>query len=306
MAAALPSADLYYLHSQYYFPAMRWRGRTRTPYVYDAHDLYWTLRQDGRPLPRGDRAFWSVLDRIERSSARGASACVTVGEGVAQEAEDRFGRRFRIIRNAHDARLDNAGAAGIRTRLGLGADAFVLAVSGNFKRGMAVEPMLRALAELPDRVHAVFVGRHYDVFAAAARELGVADRTHLVAPVPPTDIVPLLAEADLAPIPYYPSSVSVRHALPNGFFLAVAAGVPVLYPRRLEDLRVLAERHGVGWEFDPESDASIRSVVESLLGTPDELAACRARLRTVREELSWQAEEQELGRMLAAVLSEGR
>jgi hypothetical protein len=168
---------------------------------------------------------------------------------------------------------------------------------------MAVEPMLRAVAQLPDRVHVVFVGGHYDAFAATAQELGVGNRTHLVPPVAPTEIVPLLAEADLAPVPYYPSSISVRHALPNGFFLAVAAGVPVLYPRHLVDLRALAERYAVGWEIDPESDASIRSVVERLLATPGELAECRARLRAVRDELSWQAEEQELGRVIAGALN---
>jgi hypothetical protein len=304
MAAALPSADVYYLHSQYHFPAVWWRGRAgRRPYVYDAHDLYWTLRHDGRPLPIADRAVWRMLDRVERAAARRAGACVTVGDGVAQHAEDRFGRRFNVIRNAHDTRLDTAGAPGIRTLLGLEADAFLLAVAGNFKRGMAVEPMLRALAGLPDRVHVAFIGRHYGEFATAARELGVADRMHVVPPVAPTEIVPFLAEADLAPVPYYPSSVSVRHALPNGFFLAVAAGVPVLYPSRLVDLRALAERYQVGWEFDPESDTSIRSVVERLVETPDELAECRARLRAVRDELSWEVEEQELARVIAGVLN---
>ena len=58
----------------------------------------------------------------------------------------------------------------------------------------------------------------------------------------------------------------------------------------------------MGWEIDPESDASIRSVVERLLEAPDELAECRARLRAVRDELSWQVEEQELARVIAGVL----
>ena len=304
VAAALPPADLYYLHSQYHFPAVWWRRRSgRKPYVYDAHDLYWTLRRDGRPLPLAHRVMWRVLDRVEQSSARGADACVTVSDGVAQHAEERFGRRFNVIRNLHDVRLDATGTPGIRTRLGLGADAFILAVSGNFKPGMSVEPMLRALAQLPDRVHLALIGRQYHEFVAAARELGVGDRLHVVPPVPPTDIVPLLAEADLAPVPYSPKSINLRHALPNGFFLAIAAGVPILYPRDLEDLRALAERYAVGWEIDPESDASIRSVVSRLLEAPDELAACRARLRAAREELSWHSEEQKLARVIAGVLN---
>jgi glycosyltransferase involved in cell wall biosynthesis len=309
MAAALPPADLYYLHSQYYFPALWWRSRKgRRPFVYDAHDLYWTLRSDGRSLPLADRTMWGVWDRLEQLSARRADACVTVGDGVARHAQDRFARRFSVVRNSHDLRLDASGVPGIRTRLGLGADAFLLAVSGNFKLGMAVEPLVRALAELPGRVHLVFVGAHSQRFAATAAELGVADRTYFVPPVAPTEIVPLLGEADLAPVPYYPSSVSVRHALPNGFFHAVSAGVPVLYPSGLVDLRELAERYELGWEFDPESHASIVAAVRPLLDSPAALDERRARVRAARDELSWAADERELGRVVAGVLAarEGR
>jgi hypothetical protein len=309
MAAALPPGDLYYLHSQYHFPAVWWRGRgRRRPFVYDAHDLYWTLRRDGRPLPLADRVMWRIWDRLERLAARRAAACVTVGAGVARHAQDRFGRRFSVVRNSHDLRLDASGAPGIRTRLGLDADTFILAVSGNFKLGMAVEPLIRALADLPSRVHLVFVGAHYQGFAGAAAELGVTDRLHLVPPVAPTEIVPLLTEADLAPIPYYPITVSVRHALPNGFFHAVAAGVPVLYPSGLDDLRELAERYDLGWGFDPESDASIVAAVRPLIDSPEELAERRARQRAVRDELSWAADERELARVVAGVLGarEGR
>ena len=247
--------------------------------------------------------IWAIWDRIERLAAHRADACVTVGEGVAQHAQARFGRRFSVVRNGHDVRLDSRSAPGIRTRLGLGPDAFILAVAGNFKRGMAVEPLLRAVAELPERVHLVFVGRHYQEFLTTASLLGVADRTHLVPPVSPTEIVPLLAEADLAPVPYYPSSVNLRHALPNGFFLAVAAGVPVLYPDALVDLRELAERHGVGWEIDPESETLIAAAVRRLLEAPQELIERRAHLKAVREELAWGSEERELARVIDGALA---
>ena len=188
--------------------------------------------------------------------------------------------------------------------MGLAPDAFVLAVAGNFKRGMAVEPMLRALAQLPDRVHLVFIGGHYQEFATMAQELGVDDRVHVVPPVPPTDIVPLLAEADLAPVPYYPSSISVRHALPNGFFLAVAAGVPVLYPAPPGGSAGAgrALRGGLGdrpreRRVDPiRRRAAPRGARRS---SPSAVPACSA----VRDELSWHVEEQELARVIAGVLN---
>ena len=301
MAGALPSADLYYLHSQQPFPAVWWKGRLgRKPFVYDAHDLYWTLRQDGRPLPFADRGIWLLWDAIERVCARTATACVTVGEGVARHAQQRFHRQFEVIHNAHDRRLDDDDVRGLRERLELPPGTFLLAVSGNFKRGMAVEPILKALQRLPERVHVAFIGANYEPFEATAERLGVLARVHMVAPVPPTQIVPMLADADLAPVPYYPSSTSVRHALPNGFFHAVAAGVPVLYPRHLIDVRALATEHAVGWEIDPESASSIVVTVQRLLEAPSELAARREALQRIRDELSWATEELELAHLLAA------
>jgi glycosyltransferase involved in cell wall biosynthesis len=301
VASVLPPADLYYLHSPLLFPAVRWRARG-APFVYDAHDLYWELRRDGRELPAATRGIWAIWDRVERACAARASECVTVGSGVAQLSEARFGRSFAVVRNAHDGRLDEHGVENLRERLGLQGGEFLLAVSGNFKRGLAVEPVLNAVAQLPAYVHVAFVGANYGPFAAAAEGLGVAGRAHFVPPVAPTRIVPLLAGADAAVVPYVPSSTTVRHALPNGFFHAVTAGLPVLYSGSLVDLRELASAHGLGWEIDPSSIASVTAAVCALLDDPGALDQARGRVREAQDELSWAHEERELERVVAAAL----
>jgi hypothetical protein len=304
VAVALPPADLYYVHSQQQFPAVWWRGRFgRIPHVYDAHDLYWTLREDGRRLTPADRGIWLIWDLVERICARRAQGCVTVGDDVAKLADERFRRSFVVVRNAHDERLDEDGAPDLRRVVALPEEGFLLAVSGNFKRGMAVEQMLRALADLPERVHVAFIGRNYTGFGSVAGELGVGGRAHFLPPLAPTRIVPFLSGADAAPVLYYPSSPSVARALPNGFFHAVAAGVPVLYPRRLTELRALSARHQLGWEIDPQSETSIATAVRSLLDWPAELARRREHVRTVRHELSWTGQEEVLGHVVAAALN---
>jgi glycosyltransferase involved in cell wall biosynthesis len=299
VAAALPPADLYYLHSPLLFPAL-WRRRT--PFVYDAHDLYWELRRDGRELPVATRGIWAVWDRVERACAARATSCVTVGAGVARLSQERFGREFAVVRNAHDGRLDESGVESLREHLGLWGGEFLLTVSGNFKRGLAVESLLRAVAQLPEHVHVAFVGANYAPFAAVATELGIAGRAHFVPPVAPTRIVPLLAGADAAAVPYLPSSTTVRHALPNGFFHAVTAGLPVLYSGSLVDLRELASAYGLGWEIDPGDAASLAAAVRALLDDPAALDHARGRVRDAQDELSWAHEERELERVVAPVL----
>jgi glycosyltransferase involved in cell wall biosynthesis len=297
-AQAAAGGDLYYLHSPLYFPAIWWRSR-RTPFVYDAHDLYWEMRRDGRELTAAVRGIWAVWDVVERLCAARARCCVTVGDGVARYEHDRFGRDFVVVRNAHDARLDDSGVTGLRARLGLSETDFLLAVSGNFKHGRAAEPIMQAFSLLPDHAHLAFVGANYDGFAAR-------ERVHFVPPVPPTQIVPLLATADAAAVLYLPATAGHRYALPNGFFHAVAAGTPVLYPRDLPDLRELAERYRLGWEIDPADHDSIEAAVRTLVDDPGMLARCRAHLREVRDELSWANEERVLERVVAGALSGDR
>jgi hypothetical protein len=301
VAGILPAADLYYLHSPLLFPAV-WSRDRRAPFVYDAHDLYWELRRDGRELPAATRGIWAIWDRVERACAARASRCVTVGAGVARMSEARFGRPFAVVRNAHDGRLDEPDVEGLRERLGLRDGDFLLAVSGNFKRGLAVEPLLHAVTQLPEHVHVAFVGANYEPFVAVATELGIAGRVHFVPPVAPTRIVPLLAGADAAAVPYIPSSTTVRHALPNGFFHAVTAGLPVLYSGSLVDLRELASAHALGWEIDPGSAASIAAVVRALPEDPAALADARGRVRDAQDELSWAHEERELARIVVSAL----
>ena len=200
------------------------------------------------------------------------------------------------MRNAHDTRLDDNSAPNLRARLGLAADDFLIAVSGNYKRGLAVEPLLAALPRLPEHVHVAFVGAGYQPLSAP--------RAHFVPPVAPTQIVPLLRTADVAAVPYFPSSTSVRHALPNGFFHAVAAGLPMLYPRDLVDARKLAERHRLGWEIDPCSTDSIIAAVTFVHDDPDTLASARAHVEAAGDELSWIREEQVLARLVRGVIGD--
>jgi glycosyltransferase involved in cell wall biosynthesis len=301
-AAQMPGGDLYCLHAPFLFPAVWWRARGRSAVVYDAHDLYAVLRHDGRPLTAADRGMWAIWDAVEHRAARRASACTTVGDGVADAARARFGRSFTVVRNAHDRRLDATGVPGVRERFGLSDDDVVLAVSGNYKRVMAVESLLDALAALDDRVHAVFFGADYAGFPERAAGLGLDGRAHFHEAVAPTHIVPSLLGADLAPILYTPATANVSNALPNGFFHAVAAGVPVLYPRGLPELAGLCARLQLGWEIDPERPAALAAAIQARLDAPDEVERCRAAVVRAREELSWEREERAFADVVAAAL----
>jgi hypothetical protein len=305
-AVELPSADLYYLHAQLQFPAVWWRARgRRVPIVYDAHDLYSLMRANTKPMPLSARAMWRIWDLVERAAVRRATACVTVGEGIADEARAHFDRAFVVVRNAHDERLDQTPAVGLRSMVGVGDDELLAAVVGNFKpEFLALRPLLEALGRLPSNVHVALIGAGYDDEPARwARRIGVAERVHAVAPLPPTQVVPFLSGADVAPILYRPVNVDIRLALPNKFFQAVAAGVPVLFSPHLTDVRRLCLEHELGWEFDPQDVSSAVAVLRRISEDRDALRMRRAHVERVRDQLAWTSQEGALADVLEQALN---
>jgi glycosyltransferase involved in cell wall biosynthesis len=305
-AAELPPADAYYLTSYLQYPAVRrLASRHGARVIYDANDFYSVLWRDGRYFRPAERGLLHFYDLVEWVCARRAHACVTVSQGVAALARGRFRRPFHILRNAHDERLDERGVPDLRARLRLGEDTLLMAVSGNCKpTGMAIGNLLEALTTLPDHVHVAFLGRDYEAMRERASELGVADRAHFLEPVLPTEIVPVMAGADLSPILYWPATSNLRNALPNGFYHAVAAGLPLLFPRNLPEMREICERLGLGWEIDPESPASIADAVRRLDADRALLAARREHVGGVQDELSWAHDEPRLGALVARLIGE--
>jgi glycosyltransferase involved in cell wall biosynthesis len=285
-ARRLPAADLYYLHGYEQALAVWLR---RAPYVYDAHDLYVALPHDGRALSRQERAVHWVRERIERRCIRKAAARVTTSEAMARAYRERFGASFDVVRNAQDARLARPSARDVRSAAGVGDDAFLLVMVAQRKPGTIVP------SSLPEGVHLAFVGDGYEADAAAAPE-----RVHFVGSAPPDEIASFLRSADAAALLYVPVTANSPTQLVNGLFHAVAAGLPLLVPDRMDAIRSLCERHGLGVVVDPEDPASLAAGIAELRGRLDEL---RAAVRAAAPELSWEHEERELARILERALA---
>jgi glycosyltransferase involved in cell wall biosynthesis len=288
----LPAADLYWLHGYHQFPAVRRAARRHgAPVVYDAHDFYPDVMSGGGETAVEDWAMRRFYLLLERACARQATEIVTVSNGVARLIEERTGRKASVIRNCADLRLVGSDGAGVRAAPGVAPDAFLVVVSGNFKPGMRTDEALAALAQLPAGAHLAFVGAGYEPVAARARELGVSDRAHMLDPVPAAALPGFLRSADAAAVIYSASSRNLESALPNGFFLAVAAGLPIVYSSELAELRALAQALGLGIAADPRRPESIAAGLRTLMDDPERLAGLRANVERARGELSWEREE---------------
>jgi glycosyltransferase involved in cell wall biosynthesis len=282
VARAVPPASLYYLHSFQPYPGVAWRRRrSRGALVYDAHDFYDEILEPGFGA--------SSKRRLQRRVIDAATEFVVVSEGAADLYEDAYGRRPVVIRNAHDHRLDTSVARGLRETVGVPPEARLLVVVGNAKPTMASEQLIDAMALLPDTMHLAFVGKGHRARLADRIDGSLSARVHLVDPVEPTEVVPFIASADAACVPYRAIGLNARAALPNGFFQSVAAGLPLLVPGDALDLQRLAA--GAGVTVDTSDPVSIAEGARQVLFDEDVATRCRADVARLGAELTWEREE---------------
>ena len=301
---SLPKASLYYLHEYSLFPAVYLLSRIRrTPVIYDAHDFYSGIRSadDIRKLAFGKRCIAAFYRYVESRLIKNAVAVVTVSDGVARLLARTFGCTPFVIRNCHDFRLDRLPAKRIREASGLMLGDFLLVIVGNAKDGMAIEQTLDAMLTLPPNVHLAFVGDNYDRHLRGAQRRVLEGRIHLMGTVPPTEIVPFIQTADAAILPYYNRSLNYENCLPNGFFQAISAELPVLYPN-LPEIAKIAHKYGVGVPIDSLSSNSIRNAVMGLVADPALKLRYGENSSFAARELSWEREEKALRQLISKTL----
>jgi glycosyltransferase involved in cell wall biosynthesis len=303
-APALPPAPLYYLHGISQFPAVYLACRRRDArFIYDAHDFYPPQRREVEDAGAGDRLIDRFLLIMEKMAVRRAAEVITTSEGNAEQIEHAFGRRPAVVMNGHDPRMDEEPSTEIRTALDLTDDTFLIVVPGNEKRGAAIAETIEAAEELPERVHLAFLGAGYERFAEQISQLGLDDRVHILAPVPPNQFAPFIASADLVAIPYVPISDSYRHAIGNRFFVPLSVGLPLLYPKDLPDLAALAIEYEVGLPIEPRRVESIVDAVRRLLDDPGLLHRFAENAERAGTALSWERDEERLGSLVGSALA---
>jgi glycosyltransferase involved in cell wall biosynthesis len=123
------------------------------------------------------------------------------------------------------------------------------------------------------------------------RERAAADPTHLVVlpPVPPDELLPWTASADVTFVGQPPRTLNQRYNLPNKLFESLMAGVPAVVSRDNEQCRLVSTEQ-VGACADIDSSRSIADALVALLAAPlSERMALREHCRSVAlERYSWE------------------
>lgn len=299
----IPPAELYVLHSfELYRAVAPLARRLGARILYDAHDFYRAIEPQER-LSAFDRDWRQpFLRHLEDRLAAEADVITTVGNGVAGMMAQALGRRPDVIRNFHDDRGDRVDALPLRRMLGLGEAHRLAVVVGNYKAGLAVNVGAAALQRLPENWHLAFIGRGYDTIAAELPSELVGRRLHLGHAVAPDEIVPTIRSADIGLVIYEPYSENYRFALPNGFFQAVAAGLP-LVRGELPEIEATIGNTEIGYclpRLDPER------LARAMLHAVEERDQLHANTAALARTLRWDGEAARLRRLIGVPSASAR
>jgi len=248
-------------------PAMLLKRLTGCRIVYDAHEL-WTQRN-----VRRDRVLAPLVESvIEWFGVRASAAVITVSPSIVTWMRRRFRLRTAptLVRNIPHRRaaVPDPDRGRLRELAGLPANARVIGYAGGVTTGRGLEETLEALTELGTDTHLVMLGygdpSYVTRLFAQARELGVAERVHLVGPVPGPEVPMTLADADVAVVYVRPICLSYRYSLPNKLFESINAGLPIV-AADLPDTAAIVKGYGVGEVFGADRPDQLAAAIERVI-----------------------------------------
>jgi glycosyltransferase involved in cell wall biosynthesis len=300
-AAAAPPPAVVHAHDLRALPAAMLSRRAGTVFIYDSHELYAEAGANALRSTASRRA----MGQLERRWSAGLDALVTVNEELAMRLREAIQPpRVVVVHNCPPLwQSPQPPPDRLREATGLPRGTPLILYHGALVPGRGLAELAAAMPEPGlEGAHLVVMGwgpLESEVAALAAAP-APGGRLHLLPPVPPDELLPWVASADVVAVPIQPDTLNHRLSTPNKLWEAIAAGVPVVasdFPamRRI----VLDDPAGpLGAVCDPTDPRALAAALAGLLAQPPaERDALRARChQAATERWNWETEG---GKLLA-------
>ncbi|MBX3029954.1 MAG: glycosyltransferase [Chloroflexi bacterium] len=294
VVAAAPETEVFHAKALIVLPVVREAARRLGgAFVYDVADYH----TEAARLARMPGVVRELVRRRERDWARDAAGTLAVSEPIARLVQQRWGIAPPVIlMNCppawHPETPGPVPSDLVHRTASIDGDRPVILYQGGYSVDRGIEELVTALDEpvLRDlRAVAVFMG--FGRLEAFLRERAAAtpDRVIVLPPVPPDELLPWTASADVTFVGQPPRTLNQRYNLPNKLFESLMAGVPVVVSADNEQCR-LTSAEQVGVCVDIDSPSAIADGLARILGAPRvEQEALRQRCRTAAlERYSWE------------------
>ena len=243
----------------------RLRGR-RVGVMYDSHECVPELVKS---FP-GNPSYEAHL-AIEKGYIREVDRVITVSRQIASLLQKTYGLRSRpgVVTNAPTGTRDIT-APNLREVIGLAEDMPLAVYSGGLAAERGLGTVIRAMPSVP-AVHLAVVcntaNRTVADLIKRARTLGVADRVHLAAYVPPSQVTQYLSSATVGLIPRK-SGGHLDLSLPTKYREYLHAGLPLIVSNNKNMAREVRET-GVGEVFHASNVEGLVEAINRVLEDPD-------------------------------------
>ena len=245
------------------------------------------------------------LRLVERTACTLADRVITVHDAYRRElvAHGVPSERIEVVMNA----VETGAASRARATVSAPNDGFVVAYHGTITDWYGVDLLVKAVAQLEDRVPTIRAlvlgdGDALPPTEELARQLGVDDRFQFSrAYLPHDEVLRVVAAASCGIIPNRPTRLN-RFALSSKLLEYVALGIPVV-AARLETLAAHFSEDEVTF-FTPDDTDSLADAIAWVAQHPLEAREKAERARERAEAYSWPANHARLLATLAAASSQ--
>jgi len=285
VVAAAPETDVFHAKALIVLPVVREAARRLGGrFVYDVADYH----TEAARLARMPGMVREMVRRRERTWARDAAGTLAVSEPVADLVQRRWGiTRPVILMNCPPAwRPDEPGPIDsdlVRAAAGIAPERPVVLYQGGYSVDRGIEELVTAMDEPPMRaLDAVCAFMGFGRLEGWLHEQAALrpGRIVVLPPVPPDDLLPWTASADVTFVGQPPRTLNQRLNLPNKLFESLMAGVPVVVSANNAQCQLTSEEE-VGACADIDSPRAIADALASILAQPaavqrDLRAHCRS------------------------------
>ena len=265
--------------------------------IYDAHELEVHRNTKTGPIDKWLRFY------LERKNIKQCDAVVTVCDSIADHLAREYAiKRPTVVMNAPDAEGGLPSDTDLRTGLSLSRDTPLAVYVGRITVGRGIEQIVEALQYLPE-YHLALVGPvnkpTVEEAAKTAEALGVANRLHVVPPVPPGMIVSFISTGDISVVPIQNVCLSYYYCLPNKLLESAIARLPVVVSN-LPELKRFVEISKSGVVMDETDPRDIARAIREAYENRDRLRPDAERLKRAEKIYGWASQKNKLAALYAS------
>lgn len=272
---------------------------TSAKLIYDAHEL-----ETDRDKP-SHRRWKKEIKVFEGFFAKKADAIITVSHGLAKEIKRVHGVPLPVvIYNTPDISVAETAPTKLRDDIGVSKDTPLGLYVGGLKITRGLPFFLEAVAQIPD-LHFVVCGPRTAKaevdFINLVKQLGIADRFHMVGPMEQKFLLDYIQTSDFSVIPTQNIGLSYIYALPNKFFESMMANIPILIGREIIEMAELVKQRSLGALVEQENPEDIAKVIRDVIKRSDKISS-KIASQKLNDEFGWLAQVTRLNKLYADLL----